>query len=272
MKNFSLLITSCDSFEDCWIPFFTLYENFWNDQDLNIYLTTENKDFKFKKFNVTPTKSSIAEKGRLTWAQILINTLNKIETELVLIFMDDFFIQKTVDSNRIDELSRLMEKDDSIDAIYLTVNGPPGCSKKSNHQGLLMVDQFSDYKVSMQAGLWRKEVILSLLNKNENAWMFELFGSKRAHLKKVNFLRVATSIDSPINYLNGIIKGQWTQEVISLFQKNNIEINFQVRGFFSIKNKWIIKITTLRTLINKPSAFLYYFFIIPIVSRIKFKS
>ena len=41
MKSYSIIINTCDKFEDCWDPFFQLWSTYWKDCQGKIYLNTE---------------------------------------------------------------------------------------------------------------------------------------------------------------------------------------------------------------------------------------
>jgi hypothetical protein len=267
MKTYSLLITSCDAFEDAWAPFFQLYRKFWNDSMLPTYLITEKKKFQYSGINIITTQVANQQIKKLTWAQTVIYSLKQVPGDIVLMFMDDFFITEPVNIQMIDESAARLEKSISLDAIYLTANGPTDCSFISSGEQFCKVNQFSRYKVSMQACLWKKKTLLSLLKQNENAWMFELFGTQRAHLKKLNFLRVTNENGNPIKYINGIIKGKWTDKARNLFELQNINIDLQNRGFFTYQNKWAIKLTTLKAVLKSPIMFIYHFFVLPLIGR-----
>lgn len=271
MKNYSVLVTSCDSFDDAWVPFFRLYHKYWNDTSVTTYLITEYKTFEYPGINIVNTLVSTSEHHRLTWAETVIKSLEQVHTDIVLMYMDDFFITAPVDIPFIEKAALRLQEDKNIDAIYLSANGPKDCKTFEPDETFCLVKQFSRYKVSMQACLWKKSVLLSLLKAHENAWMFEIFGTKRAHLLNLNFLRVSNNQINPIKYINtGITKGKWNPEVVEIFKKEGINVNFGKRGFFAYENKWVIKLTTLKTLIKSPIMFAYHFVILPPLSRLKY--
>lgn len=43
--KYALLVNTCDKFEDCWIPFFSLLKKYWPDCSGKIYLNTEYKSY-----------------------------------------------------------------------------------------------------------------------------------------------------------------------------------------------------------------------------------
>ena len=97
--DLSILVNSCDSFEDCWDPFFKLFEKYWPDCNLPIILNTEYKVFDNKK--VVSSKSACGFKKKLTWSEALLNALNLVDTEFILYLQEDYFIEEYVDVDSI---------------------------------------------------------------------------------------------------------------------------------------------------------------------------
>lgn len=48
--KYSILVNTCDKFEDCWNPFFKLFFLFWPDYNGVIYLNTEYKEYSVRGF------------------------------------------------------------------------------------------------------------------------------------------------------------------------------------------------------------------------------
>ena len=64
--------------------------------------------------------------------------------------------------------------------------------------------------------------------------MFELFGTVRAWKRDDLFLTLDRAATAPaIEYQNtGIVKGQWSSFVPTLFRRECIEMDFSKRGFY----------------------------------------
>lgn len=56
--EYSILINTCDKFEDCWNPFFKLWSIFWKDCKGHIFLNTEYKDFSYPGLNIKAVKGA----------------------------------------------------------------------------------------------------------------------------------------------------------------------------------------------------------------------
>jgi len=259
----TILVNTSDGFEDCWNPFFKLLSKYWKNCNLPILINTEFKTFEYQNLNIT---ASEAHKGaldrRLTWSECLINALHKIESPLVIYMQEDYFIEQEINSELIMEFVDLMIKDEEIKYIGLTDFGSKGPFGSYKDNRLVVVGN-NRYRISTQAGIWRKETLLSYLRAEENGWMFEIFGTQRAKKRNELFLTANRSLYSKSNhpiitYIHtGIIKGQWHEKIPSLFKKEGIDsIDFSIRGLYKPKPFLIRKIETASKLLKNPGRFI----------------
>lgn len=240
MKNkISIIVNSTDSFEDCWLPFFTLLKAYWPDCSHPLYLNTETKQYQHKGMNIVSTQvaNNWEKSTQIPWSNCLINCLNLIESDYVLYLQDDYFINSTVDNKVIEELVELMEQKDiaHINLMYLDKSGVD--LDPSFHPLLNKIKRKANYRISLQAGLWNKKTLLSYLVPDETGWQFERKGSQRAHRQNDIFLcqnKMANNNSYIVPYkATGIIKGQWLEKaVVDLFAKHSIEVDYSIRGFF----------------------------------------
>ena len=52
LVGMTMLVNSCDAYEDLWQPFFTLLKRYFAPLDMRILLNTESKDFRFEGLNI----------------------------------------------------------------------------------------------------------------------------------------------------------------------------------------------------------------------------
>ena len=75
MNSYSILINTCDAFEDCWEPFFRLWSLYWPGCPAPVYLNTEYKTYSGPEKGVVSLKScagrNIPVRRRATWSQCL---------------------------------------------------------------------------------------------------------------------------------------------------------------------------------------------------------
>jgi len=264
MIKYSILVNTCDKFEDCWNPFFKLFKLYWPDCSGTIYLNTEYKDYSYPGLNIIPIKGcvkhNIPRNQYATWSQCLKWALEEMDTEIVLYMQEDYFIKGEVNSSMFNHFLSLMSVHKEIPCIQLTHAGFDETSPSEIEN--LSYGNVNHYSyVSCQASLWRKTILQSLIREYESAWNFEWYGSQRAKYLNLKFLTVShnfieTDKDEIIPYImTGVIGGKWYKSTVDLFAIHNIPMDFSIRGFHDkhpkplmerMKNKWkFIKIKSI---------------------------
>ena len=251
--NFSILVNTTDSFEDCWTPFFTLFKKYWPDYNGKIYLNTETKYFEFPGLNIISIQNNKATPShKITWSQCLSRALKAINEEVVLYMQEDYFLKNDVKNDLVLKFANLMHDNKNIDCIHLTDQAVIPEDVPSDFEGLYNVKLKQAYRISCQTALWKKETLLKYVRPFENAWQFEKFGSKRAVIYKHNFFVVdkdwvKLGHFEIIPYVfTGIIQGRWKEEVVTLFEENNIHIDYAKRGFHKQSHKRTVKMKLIK--------------------------
>ena len=240
--NYSILINTCDKFEDCWDPFFKLWSLYWKDCTGKIYLNTEYKDYSYPGLDITAIKGCekhhIPKNKRATWSQCLKWALEEIDTDIVLYMQEDYFLKDIVKNELVEQFAQLMKEHPDIKCIHLTGQAVKA-SENSQYKNLNKVAYKQRYRVSCQAALWRKEELLSLIRSYESAWEFEEFGSQRSAVMKHEYLVVDNEFVKLNHFeiipyiFTGIVQGRWLEETVPLFHKHDIKMDFSKRGFIS---------------------------------------
>lgn len=238
--NYSILINTCDKFEDCWNPFFKLWSIYWKDCTGKIYLNTEYKDYSYPELDITPVKgcekNAIPRNKRATWSQCLKWALEAIDTDVVLYMQEDYFLKDIVKNELVEQYVQLMDEHPEIGCIHLTDQAVSSCGK-SEFEYLNKVAFKQHYRVSCQTALWRKQELLDILREYESAWEFEEFGSQRSGIMQHDYYVVDNNWVKLNQFeiipyvFTGIIQGRWKEEVVPLFEKHHLEIDFSQRGY-----------------------------------------
>jgi len=251
MKKFVILVNTTDSFEDCWNPFFTLFEKYFFDYKGKIYLNTETKEFTFKNLNIISLKNNLIND---TWGNSLKYALNKIEENEILYLQEDYFLNNYVNTDFLHHYFNVFSEN-RFDCLHLTDQCTPGPFLKNTRiNNVWHIEKGAKYRLSTQAAFWKKESLLRLIRPWENGWQFERFGSMRSNLltKNIMIVNINTSDkkkEEIIPYVfTGIIKGRWNDEVVALFKANSISVDYKQRGFYSDKKtkKNILKVIKIR--------------------------
>lgn len=240
--SYSLLINTCDNFEDCWYPFFKLWSIYWPDCNGKVFLNTEYKEYSCPELNIKSVKgcekNHFPKSQRATWSQCLKWALETIEDDIILYMQEDYFLKAQVKNDLVEDYVYLMNENPQIKCIHLTDQSVDS-DGKSEYANLDKVKNEQRYRVSCQAALWRKQELLKLLRKYESAWEFEEFGSVRSASLNSDYYvvnREYVKLDKfeIIPYIfTGIVQGYWYDPVVSLFEKHDIKIDYTKRGFLS---------------------------------------
>src|SRR5262245_35170578 len=92
----SIVIMSCDRYGDLWEPFFKLFNRFWQGCPYHRYMVTDSIAAPH------PLGCTLVAGGKnLTWSHRLLNALMQIETDYVLLLVDDLFLHSFVDADRV---------------------------------------------------------------------------------------------------------------------------------------------------------------------------
>ena len=143
MANYSILINTCDKFDDCWVPYFKLHAQYWPDCRGKLFLNTETKDFSYPGLEIVSLKVNGNDLARrLTWSECLLRALDKIDDDIVLYMQEDYFIKAPVANEMVEKYVQLMSDDKSIDCIHLTDQAVIG-EGKSKLDGLYKVKVYT---------------------------------------------------------------------------------------------------------------------------------
>lgn len=235
-QSYCVLVSSCDAYADCWMPFFTLFAKYWQPYQHEIFLNTETRPFAFPNLDIRCPRVGLTARGDLAWSDRLMRCLDVIPYDIVLYVQEDYFINDAVDVAMIDRLVELMERD-GIHHISLMRGRRRGST--SQYEFLDEIDRRADYRVSAQAGLWRVPTLKSYLRRHENVWELEWYGTRRAWRRPDSFYYVNRDYEakfgkSVLPYRpTGVVHGRWARPVVEdLFAANEISIDYSRRGFY----------------------------------------
>jgi len=217
-----LLVVSCDAYSDLWKPFFELFRRRWPDCPFRVYLGTNEKDFdddRVTVFRVGPDQG---------WSANLRCMLDRLETDYVILFLEDFFLLHRVDTARVLELVQLgLDRGVGCLRLYSILPPPHPLHDLADLGGFEPGDP---YRVTLQAGLWRVETLRRLLRPGLTPWQFELIGSQISETFAEPFWGV---YHPPIVYDHVIEKGRWKPSGLTLCAEADIPIDTTTRPAFT---------------------------------------
>jgi hypothetical protein len=229
-----ILIGSCDSYSDLWPALSISYIKHWPDCPFPRFLLTNYKD--------APTGfSTLAVGSDLSWSANLVCALQRLETDFILLTVDDLILTKTVRTDSVLAAIR-----------WASVNGVTALQMVS-HEHLwrgtlragvmpaLRLPLGATYRASSVFTLWNREHLLKVLDPVENIWQFEYQGSVRLLSDSSVFLTTR----SHFIYLNAVVKGKLTRSALRYFKKNSYHLS-STRQVMTKYEHWLLMLTRFR--------------------------
>lgn len=221
MKDISFLVLSCDKYNDLWKDFFLLKDHFWSDCPFDWFIVTESSDFEYKDVKIIKCGNKLNWTGRLKYA------LKVINTEYICFFLDDFFINNTIDNQLI---LRLIDYAKEIKSDYFVL-GDAFSRKFVNPdyrtEHIINIPYNREYGIDTSVAIWKSEFLLSLLDNDCSAWQFELDRLKEARngMHKGRILLYDDRKPLNISDIPIVIQGKFYPKSIIDFRKRGFEIS-----------------------------------------------
>jgi hypothetical protein len=242
-NELSVLVLSCDKYKDLWDPFFTLFSKYWSDCPCKIYLCSNNYEYKNGKIITIKTGDDI------TWSLTVKKCLQEIDSRYILLLQEDFLLRSPVDNSEIQRLFQVVKR---MQAGCLRLYpSPPPQKIISGENNIGEILKGSEYRVSLQAAIWEKRVLSSLLKEEEDPWQFEHKGTLRSDSLETIFLSVKGK--AVIDYFStAVVGGVWLRNAVNLCKKEGIVVRKDLRKIEPYKD-YLLRITlyNLRDIIKK---------------------
>jgi hypothetical protein len=218
----AVLVASCDAYSDLWTPFFTLFRRYWPDCPYPVYLGSNSQEYP------EPSVRSILVGPDVDWSTGFGAMLERVEEPYVLVLLEDYLLSAPVDTARIERLVGYMQRRGAACMRLMPVPGPPASLPDFPDAGEL--SRGTAYRLSLQAAVWRREDLLSLVRPGESPWQLELEGTKRTEGLSAPFLSVVRDSRRPLPYVcTAVVKGAWIREAVRLCRREGIAVDLTRR-------------------------------------------
>lgn len=233
--EYTILVNSCDAYADLWEPFFTLLKKYWAAPIPKIVLNTETKSFSMDGLEIFCPHCP--DNPQRYYGKRLKYVLSQIETDYVLCLLDDFFFREAIDVEMIQNLVGYMEENKNI-CCFNFENAFEG-KNSDRYPGFVSLPPIAEYRLNMQAAVWRTADLDSFWKDKVNPWTWETISNKLTYNTNREFYFLHKDCKVPINYGKrpgltwGVVRGKWFEDdVVPLFKKEGLAMDFSARGFF----------------------------------------
>lgn len=214
MDDMSIVVMSCDKYEDCWNPYMQCLHKFWPECSYPTVLCSESKDSDmFDKCILS---------GSTTWSERLLNALDNLDNKYVLFTLDDFWLSQIVDDKKIKVYISCFENNPKIGVIYLDENLKTKCDYAD---GLQEIPFETAYRVNAGPAIWKVNALRSVIRKEESAWDFERMGSYRSEGKEFIALQTEKSEWKRVFAYGAVERGKWDKRLSTVLQNEGIDVN-----------------------------------------------
>ena len=163
MNDVTIIVNSCDKYDDLWYPFFELFRMQWQECEYPIILNTESKTYS----HPNPVAGGIIslqlfkDNKQVDWSTRLIKTLDFVKTDYVLMFLDDEFIQERVNISGFQKSLKRIKGNPLLS--YLLFPSPFGGDdgrKSILYPDCKVVSRIKYAQNSANCSLWKKSRLL----------------------------------------------------------------------------------------------------------------
>jgi hypothetical protein len=218
----AVLVSSSDAYTDVWQPFFELFFRYWPDCPYPVYLGSNERELD------DPRVHSLTTGPDEDWSTAFTRMLDALPQRFVIVLLEDYLLDRPIDSARIERLVRYTEARDAACLRLLPVPGADVPSVDEPEVGELPVG--APYRLSLQAAIWDRASLRALVRPGESPWELEMHGSERTGEIERPFLSVVWTDDPPLPYFcTGVVRGIWLRDAVALCRRRGVHVDLTAR-------------------------------------------
>nr|AOP02848.1 hypothetical protein YS394-orf11 [Streptococcus suis] len=228
LSNVSLLIIGYDPYKDVWDHYFELLNKYWKERP-KTYLATNQLTPNYEGVTVIPVGDD-AE-----WSKKVYTSLESINTDYVILLLEDFFTTNFVNNEKIESLLEIISENEIKYCKLLNQAKFRGEIFK-NYKYLKVTPRTDGYAISLQPSIWHKQFLSDCVGTdNYNAWIFELYKIREVVPNK-NVIDVISDSRNILEITHAIVQSQYLRRAVRVFKKQNYEFDYSKRGVMSFQD------------------------------------
>lgn len=222
-KTISLMIMSCDKYDDVQKYFFEIWNRFVPWWKYPKYLVTEKKKYCYENvFTITSNKKS--------WNERLTDALEKINTDYILYLQEDYFVGNYVSEDTIENILNIIEENNLN--YYKLDNYPKINNHKFDNNHISLIPNNKRYGINLLSAIIKVEWLKKQLPQGKaDPWKVESNFLNNVQNKFSGYVEgCVVDTNEPFKIRYGVRHGKWWPSTINYFQKKGINIQVEPRG------------------------------------------
>ena len=185
-------------------PFAYLFNLYWSELQPVVVVTDRLPAFQLPGNFQAESVSQGQPLPKERWSDGLMEALDHLPASHFVLLLEDYWLTRTVDHAGVQSLAYYAELHPNVLRVDLTddrqYNGHAQDIEAWGHYDLVETPGTSEYQMSLQAGIWNRLLLRSVLRPGLSPWEVELQLSPELHGRKD--LRVVGTRQSPLRYAN----------------------------------------------------------------------
>lgn len=201
-RDIAVMVLTCDAYRFAWDGWYFFWRQYWaHDLGWPVYLLTEESKPDYAGVEAVPV-------GRCGFTDRVRRGLGRIEARNLLFWLDDYWLDGAVDPGLMLDLAGAF-REHEMDCLRVCYRSGHVALKPTAWQvrgrPVWEIARDSPYKVSFQAGLWKRGSLLEALPPGMDIWRAEKRGSERLKGRDVNYCQYVMDW-----YANALTRGEWS--------------------------------------------------------------
>lgn len=232
--DYALMVLGCDKNAELIPMFLHNLKKYWPQYQKEVYINTESvrtnsDDFKL----VYPTRVCDIN---TPWAKRLYDFLREYPYDYVVFLLDDFILSDFVDDDELNRVHSIMKQHPEIACFnFMETYKDAEDSVREDYGRYYLKDRKAEFRMNLQAAIWRKDYLVKFIRKHENPWQFETWGSIRSRRYKDEIYHIKKGATRVFDYPEGgvLADNRWRGDaVVEFMKREGFNIDFSKRGIY----------------------------------------
>lgn len=215
-----ILVASCDRNADTWEAFHHCMEKYWKRHPEVIYKTETVPNPYYRTIAI--------DRPLEQWADGMIEAIDQVGDDKILLMMDDCFIRRPVDTDRVDYCVEHLGGNVGMFNMERSFDRQ---DKTCEFEGFVRRQHGAQYEVSIMCGIWQAEALKTVLRGCTTPWSveeaqqnggYDFYTNEWDDIIDFGYIRTWIPF--------GISRGKWCAEVVPFFEHEGIKIDYEKRG------------------------------------------